>query len=229
MFFVAFKLPYKIKKTFMKKLILLSLVLISFISLSFAVLNSGKAGNFQRSSNDSFYCRAVDFPKQEVSEKEKDELVYMREEEKLAHDFYSLMYDKWGLRPFGNIKEAETRHMQAVKSILDKYSIKDPVASMDNGSFTSDKIRNLYDNFVKQGSISAKDALFAGAEIEEVDIADLIKGIKETDNDDIKFIYNNMKNASGNHLRAFVRNLGKYGVDYSPKHLDTETYREFIN
>lgn len=213
----------------MKKLISFSLIFIALISVSLFFLNSGNAENVRGFSNDSFYCRAVDFPKQEVSGAEKDELVYMREEEKMAHDFYSLMFDKWGLRPFGNIREAETRHMQAVKSMLDKYSIKDPVTSMEYGSFTSDKIRNLYDIFVRQGNISAKDALLAGAEIEEVDILDLMKGIKETDNDDIKFVYENLKNASGNHLRAFVRNLGRYGVDYAPRHLDKDTFYDIID
>ena len=196
----------------------------------FSIILLGKPNltDNKNSLADSFYCKVTDFPKQEVSAEESKELIYMREEEKMAYDFYSLMFEKWGLRPFGNIKEAEARHMQAVKTLLDRYGISDPVSTSDYGVFSSEKIKSLYDNFLKQGNLSAKDALLAAAELEEVDIIDLKKGIKESDNDDIRFVYNNLVRGSENHLRAFVRNLSKYNTEYSPKRLDKETYNDIL-
>lgn len=211
----------------MKNRIIFAAILISAVGFSLILLGKSYPDN-KYSSADSFYCRVGDFPKQDVSADESKELLYMREEEKMAHDFYSLMYEKWGLRPFGNIKEAEARHMQAVKTLLDRYSISDPVTTSEYGIFSSEKIKGLYDNFLKQGNLSAKDALLAAAELEEVDIVDLKKGIKESDNDDIRFVYDNLVRGSENHLRAFVRNLSKYNTTYSPKHLDRETYNDIL-
>jgi hypothetical protein len=212
----------------MKKLLVLPIV--GFTAFAFIGgnrhVNRMDTGTF---SNDSQYCSAVNFPKQDISSDEEKELKYMREEEKLAHDFYSLMYDKWGLRPFYNISGAEQRHTSALKSMLDKYSISDPVKDQSIGVFTNRDIKNLYDNLIVQGNKSDIDALKAGAEIEEIDIKDLMSAIKDTDNDDLKFVYNNLMNGSYNHLRAFIRNLDRRNTGYSPKHLDRKTFDEILN
>jgi hypothetical protein len=213
----------------MKKIIVL--LVIAFAGLSFALLGISK--NIDHSinnkiTNDSQFCRAINFPKQDISSAEEKELQYMREEEKLAHDFYSLMYEKWELRPFYNITGAEQRHMNAIKSMLNKYSINDPVKNISTGIFTNQDIKILYDNLVEQGNKSAIDALKAGAEIEELDIKDLMSAIKETDNDDLKFVYNNLMNGSYNHLNAFIRNLSRRNIEYSPKHLDKKTFDEIL-
>jgi len=214
----------------MKKLLVLSIVALATISLAFLGTNSISAGKVNTvSQSDSFYCKAVDFPKQDVSSSEEKELLYMREEEKMAHDIYSLMYDKWGLRPFYNITGAEERHMSAVKSMIDKYALTDPVKDIKVGAFTNMEIKKLYTGLLEQGNKSAIDALKAGAEVEEVDIKDLMQAIKDTDNKDIKFVYNNLLNASGNHLRAFMRNIERRGETYIPKHLDKKTFDEILN
>lgn len=215
----------------MKKLLVLSLVAIAAIVI---VTKSGSSANKIYNSgfvnqSDSFYCKAADFPKQDVSASEEKELLYMREEEKMAHDVYSMMFDKWGLRPFSNIKGAEERHMAAVKSLIDKYDLTDPVKDVKVGAFTNTEIKKLYAGLMEQGNKSEIDALKAGAEIEEVDIKDLIQAIKDTDNNDIKFVYNNLLNASGNHLRAFMRNIERRGGIYAPKHLDKKTFEEILN
>lgn len=214
----------------MKKILVLAVIV--FTALSFAFLEEYKQFNNLNAGkvpNDSQYCRAVDFPKQEISSDEEKELKYMREEEKLAHDFYSLMYDKWGLRPFGNITNAEERHMSALKSMLDKYSISDPVRDKSIGAFTNQDVRKLYDYLIEQGNKSEIDALKAGAEIEEIDIKDLISAIKDTDNKDLKFVYDNLMNGSYNHLRAFIRNLDRRNTEYYPRYLDKKTFDDILN
>jgi len=215
----------------MKKLLVLSVAAIAAFIL---VVNSGSSANKvfnsgNRNQSDSFYCKAGEFPKQDVSQSEEKELLYMREEEKMAHDVYSMMFDKWGLRPFSNIMGAEERHMAAIKSMIDKYALTDPVKDIKTGIFTNADIRKLYNGLLEQGNKSELDALKAGAEIEEVDIKDLLQGIKDTDNNDIKFVYNNLLNASGNHLRAFMRNIERRGSTYVPKHLDKKTFEEILN
>jgi len=215
----------------MKKLLVLSLVAIAAIILA---ANSGSSADKVYNSgfvsqSDSLYCKAADFPKQDVSASEEKELLYMREEEKMAHDIYTQMYDKWGSRPFYNISGAEERHMAAIKSMIDKYDLTAPVKDVKVGAFTNTEIKKLYARMMEQGNKSEIDALKAGAEIEEVDIKDLIQAIKDTDNNDIKFVYNNLLNASGNHLRAFMRNIERRGSTYVPKHLDKKTFEEILN
>ena len=47
-----------------------------------------------------------------------DELAYLIEEEKLAHDVYQMMYNKWGSRVFSNIKNSETTHQDMLLAIM---------------------------------------------------------------------------------------------------------------
>ena len=42
-----------------------------------------------------------------LSESEETALLYMREEEKLAHDLYLTLYEQWGLSLFQNIASSE--------------------------------------------------------------------------------------------------------------------------
>jgi hypothetical protein len=211
----------------MKKIIFLSAVVMLGFGFSYINSDSGIMNNV--TPFDTTNCKAVDLPKQDISKDEEKELKYMREEEKMAHDFYFVMYEKWGLRPFNNISKAEQRHMSVLKSMLDKYSIEDPIKDMTPGIFSNVDIKGLHENLLGQGNKSEIDALKAGAEIEEVDIADLMKAINNTDNEDLKLVYNNIMHGSYNHLRAFVRNLDRRGVEYTPKHLDKNLFEEILN
>jgi hypothetical protein len=165
----------------------------------------------------------------DITDSDSESLKYMREEEKMARDFYREMYKKYGITPFKNIKEAEQIHMDAVKDLLTANSIEDPVISDDNGNFTNTELKALYDKFIEKGSISLTEALYAGALIEETDINDLYKEINSTDNTVIKEVYTSLKYASENHLRAFVRNLKFNNMEYTPAVLSKEEFDKIIN
>lgn len=157
-------------------------------------------------------------------------LQFMREEEKLARDVYTAMYNKYGIRAFLNISKSEQTHTEAIKALLVKYNIEDPVKNDAVGSFTNVDLLTLYNKLIASGNVSDVEALKVGAAIEEIDILDLQKHISElSDNADIKFVYENLMKASGNHLRAFVRNLSSRGVSYSPQYMDKVTYDSYIN
>jgi hypothetical protein len=158
--------------------------------------------------------------------KEREGLILMREEEKLAHDVYVVLYQKTSLKPFGNIQRSESRHMLAVKYMLDRYKIPDPVKSNTVGSFQSQKLLQLYNQLVQQGSRSKAEAIKVGLLIEELDIADLRKLLKETDNKDIQLVYQNLLRGSRNHLRAFSRLQSKYNVSYTPQYLSQTDFNQ---
>ena len=66
-----------------------------------------------------------------LTQGEIDGLIHMRVEEKLARDVYLTLFDTWGLSIFNNIAVSEQRHMDAIKNLLDKYGIEDPVEDPD--------------------------------------------------------------------------------------------------
>lgn len=171
-----------------------------------------------------------DLAYEELSPEEIGGLIFMREEEKLARDVYNTLYTKWGIRVFNNIAQAEQRHTDAIKVLLDKYELDDPIKDDVPSSFVNDDLQNLYDTLIAKGDSSLVDALLVGALIEEIDILDIQKEIDEhVDNEDVAFVYDNLISGSYNHLRAFVKNLSRQGVTYEPQLLSEEIYNGIIN
>ena len=58
-----------------------------------------------------------------LSQEEKDGLLFMLEEEKLARDTYVYLYNLWGINQFNNIKNSEQSHMDAIVTILEQNNI----------------------------------------------------------------------------------------------------------
>ena len=140
-----------------------------------------------------------------LSVQEEAGLLQMREEEKLARDVYRYLNE--------NIAASEQEHMDAIKNLLDKYSLEDP-ARPDEGAFSDSDIQALYDFLINEGINSRVAALQVGATIEDMDIYDLQKLVDETDNADITRVYLNLMKGSRNHLRAFVGTLEILGESY---------------
>ncbi|MBT9538364.1 DUF2202 domain-containing protein [Thiobacillus sp.] len=142
-----------------------------------------------------------------LSQVEKSDLLFMREEEKLARDVYLTLYETWGLAVFSNIASSEQSHMDAVLKLLRTYRLPDPAGGKAIGEFTNPDLQSLYDTLMEKGRLSALDALQVGGIIEETDMRDLAGAIDRSDNADIDATYENLLCGSRNHLRAFARNL----------------------
>ena len=165
-----------------------------------------------------------------LTQAESDGLLYMREEEKLAHDVYLALYAQWGDTTFSNIANSEAKHMDSVLNLLETYGLQDPAAGKAAGEFTNADLQALYDTLVAQGSSSLAEALRVGAAIEEIDILDLRTHLAETTYSDIRQVYTNLMNASGNHLRAFASQIAlQTGEDYVPQYLSAEDYAEILS
>ena len=133
-----------------------------------------------------------------------DSLLYMREEEKLAHDVYVTLYNLWGAPLFNNIAASEQNHTEMVLALLNQYGLADPAAGNGVGEFTNSELQALYDDLVSQGSQSYEAALLVGGLIEEVDIADLRAELETTNLAAIQQVYQSLLSASGNHLNGFA-------------------------
>jgi len=174
-------------------------------------------------------AKAVSVSGAYLSASEQEDLIFMREEEKLAHDVYVTLYAAWRLPVFQNIANSEATHTAAVKRLLDQYGIADPTVGKGVGEFTNPDLQKLYDKLVLQGAKSLGEALKVGITIEEIDILDLQTRIARTTNAQIQLVYSNLLRGSENHLRAFTSTLQRQtGETYAPQYLDAATYSSIV-
>jgi len=150
-----------------------------------------------------------------LSQEEIDGLLFMREEEKVARDSYITLGESWGLVIFDNIASSEQSHMDALKKLLDKYELADPVIP-GVGEFTDHELQELYDTLMIWGLQSMMNGLYVGAAIEETDIIDIQHEIEHAKHPDIVSAYESLMCGSRNHLRAFVRQIEANGGQYDP-------------
>jgi hypothetical protein len=162
-----------------------------------------------------------------LTNEEKEGIQLMREEEKLAHDVYIFLYDKWNMRIFSNISNAESRHFEAIGYLIDNYELEDQ-AKEGAGNFNNKELQELYNSLTEKGSKSLTAALEVGALIEEVDIADLQKLLAANPDSIITGVYQNLLRGSENHLRAFTGQLENQNVKYTPTILSETAYTKII-
>lgn len=163
-----------------------------------------------------------------ITKEEIGALIFMREEEKLAHDVYQAMYALWGKPIFQNISYSEQTHSEAVLALLYTYGLPDP-ASDQPGVFSDPDLQKLYDQLVAQGSQSQTEALRVGAAIEEIDILDLQARLEQISNPEIQQVFTSLLLGSGNHLKAFSAILAvEAGAAYQPQYLSADAYQVII-
>lgn len=164
-----------------------------------------------------------------LTSSEEHWLKLMREEEKLARDVYLTLGERWNMRIFSNIASSEQTHTDAVRTLLERYELTDPVTDDTIGIFTDPEIQQLYTDLVAQGSESLLLALVVGATIEDLDINDLDKAMAENTKNDIGIVYQNLQKGSRNHMRAFVRQIERQGGTYSPQYISSSNYETILS
>jgi hypothetical protein len=188
----------------------------------------------------------------------QEDMRFMREEEKLARDVYATLYDYHltkglTLTVCDNIASSEQRHMEAMKQLLDNYSMADSAVDGGQGTypesclgdackFNNTDLADLYVKLVADGKVTGLGALLVGGLIEEVDMIDLAEAIANAEGyADIQGVYDNLLCGSGNHLRAFAHNIelatGDSYIDASADYVDdfgirpdagTEAYDAYV-
>ena len=209
-----------------------TLFLIGLLPLSLMAQGNGhgKGGNTPgKGFNGGMAALIAGLPYQKLSQTEKAGMLRMREEEKLARDVYMTLFRTWDHRMFKNIARSEYRHMEAVRAMLQKYNIPDPVSNDTIGVFADPNLQILYINLTADGSVSLIEALRVGAFIEELDIFDLKKFLLTADNSDLKTVYQNLMKGSRNHLRAFFSQITQNGASYQRKYLSQAEIDAIVN
>lgn len=152
-----------------------------------------------------------------LSQNEIDDLLFLREEEKLARDVYLYSFEKYGTQIFKNISNSESTHMEGVLTLLNKYDLEDPIIN-EIGKFSNKELQEIYNKLIDQSNISLLEALEVGNTIEDLDINDIEHNEKRTKKEDLLIVYGSLKCGSRNHLRNFnnlvVNNGGSYNAQY---------------
>ena len=168
-------------------------------------------------------------PLETISAAEKNGLLVMREEEKLAKDVYITLYKKWNLNVFNNISSSEATHTSAVLSLLQKYNIPDLVGNNSVGVFENTTLQKLYNDLVAKGSSSFLEGVKVGATIEDLDIKDLQDFLKDVNNQDITYVYQNLTKGSRNHLRSFYSQVLAQNGTYAAQFISQSEFDTIVN
>jgi len=162
-----------------------------------------------------------------LTDQETQDLLFLREEEKLARDVYLFAYNQHGLKVFQNIAKSEEQHMDRVLAILTSYGVDDP-ALAESGAFNNPDLQSLYEQLTAKASLSLVDALEVGAIIEDLDIKDLNAMAVNSAKEDLALLYSNLACGSANHMRSFYGQLVANGADYEPQYISQEELDEIL-
>ena len=123
-------------------------------------------------------------------------LTYAIEDEYLAKAEYELIMDKYGdMRPFSNIARAEKRHIEWVMELFNTYGYTIPADTAKNHVVLPQNLKNAFETGVQ-------------AEIDNIAMYEVF--LERELPADVRDVFEQLKRASENHLRAFQNNLRKY-------------------
>ncbi|MDJ0352415.1 DUF2202 domain-containing protein [Pseudarthrobacter sp. PH31-O2] len=139
-----------------------------------------------------------------MTDEQRAELVYMAEEELLAHDLYTTFAGLYGTPVFSRVANSESKHLEAVRNLMDRYGVTDPTVDHTAGVFSDDSLQKLYDELLAQGKASQEGALAVGRTVEKTDIQSLATSAENaTTAPDANTVFTRLLEASQHHLTAF--------------------------
>jgi hypothetical protein len=179
-------------------------------TVTFAVLSAGAFSPTEESlavrnaQDNGVAIERVD----ELTPAQRDSLLFMWEEEKVARDVYITLGEHYrNARIFRNIAKSEQNHMDAVANLVYRYNI--PLPDVEEvGEFATPAFQELYDQLIERGLRSRTEALRVGLDIEILDIEELEERLEDA-NDAMTVVYENLLVASYRHKAAFERNLSR--------------------
>ncbi len=111
----------------------------------------------------------------------------------------------------GPVADAERTHAAGVALLLDRYGVEPddlPAAPREN--------------------LTGAAALRAAVTVQERSVAALDERLRETDNDDLRFVYERLQRASRNHLRLLDDALRQRNSSAEPSVLDADRFESIV-
>ena len=143
-----------------------------------------------------------------LTEKQKDTLYFIFQEEKVARDVYITLGKLYpDETTFSSIQLSEQEHILSAQVLCERYGIDTSAVNLSLedayvGLFDLKEMQNLYDDCVELGQSSLLEAIRVGILIEVTDIADLEEASVGMPSDVVN-TYENLKDGSLSHLAAF--------------------------
>jgi len=143
--------------------------------------------------------------------------MFVREEEKVAMDYYTLITSIFSSEEMTELSQSELTHFNASGLLIDKYNLTDPAIGMAMGAFKSQSLQAHFDQLITEGSASLPAAYSTAAKMQEVNIVTLQNQLdRVANNRDLRHIYNALLVTTRNHLRVMVNGMAAYGEIYNP-------------
>jgi|GEM_PF-6267520 len=166
------------------------------------------------------------FPQEDISAVEETALLKAWQDQKISRDLYQAFNEIWPSRIYENLLSDARYHMDFLHILLGKFGI--PVPQDIPGLFTDQEAQNLFDLLLDAGNVSAVEAFGQGAAIEDMIIDNLQIVLTQTDNLEIRLIYQNLLKSARNHLRLFANELSRAGIDYNPQYVSYDDFAAII-
>ncbi len=150
-----------------------------------------------------------------LTDAQKEGLIFMYNEEKMAHDVYVALNAVNPHRTLENIAtRAEKNHMDQVYALIDKYNLDTQnLTALPANTFSLDEVQTLFDSLYDLGTPSLQSSLEVGCMVEVTDINDLLARLEGLDTaEDIKLVYTNLLSGSYSHYWSFDNALKTLGV-----------------
>ncbi len=161
-----------------------------------------------------------------LTAREKDGLLFIWEEERVARDLYASLYEKNNLTIFLDLVRSESSHMDQARAVMEKHGL--AVPPDEPGIFQNQTLQEMHDQLLAEGLQSDQDALTVAAVFEEISIVDLEKELSASQPDDVRTVYEGLLAGSRKHLRSYVSDLKDQGIEYQPRYLEGEEFQEIV-
>lgn len=126
-------------------------------------------------------------------------LTYAIQDEYLARSEYAMITERYGnLRPFSNIRRAEERHIQELTGLFSAYGLRAPEDLSGGRVVLPPDLKTALETGVK-------------AEVDNIAMYQAFLGTAASAPlpDDVREVFEQLKSASQNHLRAFQTKLSR--------------------
>ncbi|OPY49832.1 MAG: DOMON domain protein [Methanosaeta sp. PtaU1.Bin112] len=162
-----------------------------------------------------------------ISQREKDGLLFIWEEEKTARDLYASLFERYDDPIFSDLARSEQSHMDQARAIIDEYGLAIP-GKDEQGVFENQTLQKIHDELLARGLQSHEEALQVAATFEEISIMDLKKELDSSQVEDAKTMYQGLLAGSRKHLRSYVSDLEDLNIKYDPQYLDRDEFEGIV-
>ena len=153
-----------------------------------------------------------DIPLSDLTDAQKEKIISIAQELKLAQNLYSKIYKQWELKIFRNISKAKSHQIKVIKFLADRYNLELPPTFKDE-TFEDSSLQEKLDDLLNQALSSEQNALEVAISTEENSIEDLNQTLHSDLPKDLELTYAHLLKADQRHLYIFQKILDRYAED----------------